>query len=224
MRWCSLGAGVDAAPERTGHRALAWRSWSPNRARAPGERNEMPTEQSPGSWHRVGPIDDTVVGRPARPSGVDETDADDTVLRVSPPARPPTSGEPSPSGRPTPRLHGVRVAGQDLSLDVPVIVGRRPTGPRVGSGPLPRLVTVPSPRHEVSGAHVDVRQHGGTVVVTDQRSTNGTRVIEPGRVPVVLRQGESLVARAGTIVDVGDGNLLEILPPQRIIPTKEPLL
>jgi pSer/pThr/pTyr-binding forkhead associated (FHA) protein len=118
----------------------------------------------------------------------------------------------------------VRVAGQDLLLDAPVVVGRRPAGPRVGSGPVPRLVTVPSPRHEVSGAHVDVRQQGGIVVVTDLRSTNGTRVTEPGRVPVVLRQGESLVARAGTIVDVGDGNLLEILPPQRIIPTKEPLL
>jgi hypothetical protein len=187
-----------------------------------GERNEMSAAQSPDPWHERPGIDDTVVGRRARPSGA--VDADDTVLRVSPPGTTATAREPNASARPAPRLHGVRVAGQDLLLDAPVVVGRRPAGPRVGSGPVPRLVTVPSPRHEVSGAHVDVRQQGGIVVVTDLRSTNGTRVTEPGRVPVVLRQGESLVARAGTIVDVGDGNLLEILPPQRIIPTKEPLL
>lgn len=182
----------------------------------------MPTEQTRDPWHELHGIDDTVVGRRARPSG--GADADDTVLRV-PPASTATPGrESTASVRPAPRLHGVRVAGRDLLLDTPVVVGRRPVAPRVGSGPAPRLVTVPSPRHEVSGAHVDVRQQGDTVVVTDLRSTNGTRVTEPGRVPVVLRQGESLVARAGTIVDIGDGNLLEILPPQRIIPTKEPLL
>ncbi|ROS54642.1 FHA domain-containing protein [Frigoribacterium sp. PhB24] len=182
----------------------------------------MPSEQSQDPWHRLHGIDDTVVRRPARSSG--GADTDDTVLRTSRHEVGPTSREPSGPGRPAPRLHGVRVAGQDLLLDAPVVVGRRPAGPRVASGPVPRLVTVPSPRHEVSGAHVDVRQQGDIVVVTDLRSTNGTRVIEPGRVPVILRQGESLVARAGTIVDVGDGNLLEILPPQRIIPTKEPLL
>ena len=203
-------------------RTLAWTSRSPTCAAATGERNDMSAEQSRDPWHELHGTDDTVVGRPVRaPGGVD---LDDTVLRTSRDGVAPTGRAPAGSGRAAPRLHGVRVAGQDILLDAPVVVGRRPAGPRVASGPVPRLVTVSSPRHEVSGAHVDVRQHGDTVVVTDLRSTNGTRVTEPGRVPVVLRQGESLVARAGTIVDVGDGNLLEILPPQRIVLTKEPLL
>lgn len=181
----------------------------------------MPVDRPRDPWHDLHGVDDTVVVRPQRPTTV--PDGEDTVLRA--PGRPSATGQGAGgSGRPAPRLHGVRVAGREVLLDVPVVVGRRPTAPRVVAGLTPRLVTVPSPTHEVSGSHVEVRQQGEIVVVTDLRSTNGTRVTEPGRVPVSLRQGESLVARAGTIVDVGDGNLLEILPPQRIIPTKEPLL
>lgn len=181
----------------------------------------MPTERPRDPWHELHGVDDTVAVRPR--GATVAPDDEDTVLRA--PGRTVTAAQgPDGSDRPAPRLHGVRVGGRDLLLDVPVVVGRRPTAPRVVAGVAPRLVEVPSSSHEVSGSHVEVRQQGETVVVTDLRSTNGTRVTEPGRVPVSLRQGESLVARAGTIVDVGDGNLLEILPPQRIIPTKEPLL
>jgi hypothetical protein len=182
----------------------------------------MPSERPRDPWHELPGVDDTVVVRPRGSTVV--PDDEDTVLRARGRSTATAAQGAGASARPAPRLHGVRVAGRDLLLDVPVVVGRRPTAPRVVAGVTPRLVEVPSPSHEVSGSHVEVRQHGETVVVTDLRSTNGTRVTEPGRVPVSLRQGESLVARAGTIVDVGDGNLLEILPPQRIIPTKEPLL
>jgi pSer/pThr/pTyr-binding forkhead associated (FHA) protein len=88
-------------------------------------------------------------------------------------------------------------------------------------GPVPQLKVVSSPRAEVSSTHVEVRQDGEAVVVTDLRSTNGTRVTIPGRQPVSLRQGESIVVLPGTIVDIGDGNRLEILPRTRIIPQEE---
>lgn len=119
------------------------------------------------------------------------------------------------------RYHRVGIGSAAIVLDTPVIVGRRPSAPRVVVGPEPRLVAVPSRTSEVSGSHVEIRQDGSAVVVTDLRSTNGTRVTIPGRLPVALRQGESIVVLAGTIVDIGDGNHLEILPLTRIIPQEE---
>jgi pSer/pThr/pTyr-binding forkhead associated (FHA) protein len=173
------------------------------------------------------PDDDTVV-RP-RPAPVAAPD-DDTVVRPrSAPAVAPTlqrTGSappaPRPPAAPSPRVHGLRVGAAVHRLDAPVVVGRRPSAPRVASGPPAVLVPVASPTSEVSSSHVRVEQLGATVVVTDLRSTNGTVVTLPGRVPVTLRQGESSVALAGTIVDVGDGNLLEILPPPRSVAQEEP--
>ena len=162
-------------------------------------------------------LDDTVlVVRGAATSSVPD---DDTVVR--PRARthdelrsaPPVP--PAPPAQPARRVHALRVGGESHRLEGPVVVGRRPAAPRVPTGAPMVLVVVPSPTGEVSGSHVRVEQVGATVVVTDLRSTNGTVVTMPGRLPVTLRQGESSVALAGTIVDVGDGNLLEILPPPR---------
>ncbi|BDZ51032.1 hypothetical protein GCM10025867_32730 [Frondihabitans sucicola] len=121
------------------------------------------------------------------------------------------------------RFHRVGIGTSILSLEVPLVIGRRPSAPRVVVGPPPRLTVVASPRAEVSATHVEIRQEGSAVVVTDLRSTNGTRVIIPGRQPVALRQGDSIVVLAGTIVDIGDGNRLEILPLTRIIPQEEPI-
>jgi hypothetical protein len=56
------------------------------------------------------------------------------------------------------------------------------------------------------------------VIVTDLKSTNGTIVAIPGFSAQKLRQGESVVVSAGTVVDIGDGNLVEILPVERIAP------
>lgn len=150
------------------------------------------------------PDDDTVV-RP-RAATVDGRRA---ALSVPPP---PPAVPPVPPAR---RVHALRVGGEAHRLEGPVVVGRRPAAPRVPTGAPIVLVVVPSPTGEVSSSHVRVEQVGATVVVTDLRSTNGTVVTMPGRLPVTLRQGESSVALAGTIVDVGDGNLLEILPPPR---------
>ncbi|WP_348787813.1 FHA domain-containing protein [Leifsonia sp. NPDC080035] len=112
---------------------------------------------------------------------------------------------------PPPTSFGLRgPTGDILPLDVPVLVGRRPTPPRVDVGVLPRLLTVPSPTQEVSGTHVRIEQSGDAVVVTDLRSTNGTRLLRPGSDPVALRPGESAVVLRGTAVEIGDGNIIEI--------------
>lgn len=109
-----------------------------------------------------------------------------------------------------------------VSLDIPALVGRRPMAPRIPGRELPRLVRVSSPLSEVSGTHLEVRQDGASVVVTDLRSTNGTVVRMPGARPLKLRQGESVVVRPGTLVDIGDGNILEILPPPRLAVPGDP--
>ena len=80
----------------------------------------------------------------------------------------------------------------------------------------PRLVAVQSPQREVSETHVEVRQLGGSVIVTDLRSTNGSIVQLPGNAARKLRQGESVVVSAGTLVDIGDGNIIRILPRRRL--------
>ncbi len=101
---------------------------------------------------------------------------------------------------------------EPVLLDVPCIVGRNPRAPRVVRGRSPRLVRVASASNEVSATHLEVLQLGATVVVTDLDSTNGSIVRVPGRAPRMLRQGESVAVTPGTVVDIGDGNLLEILP------------
>jgi len=97
-----------------------------------------------------------------------------------------------------------------MELDVPIVIGRRPALQRVESGVAPRLVTVQSPEQEVSSTHVRVEQSGDAVVVTDLRSTNGTRVHRPGGSAERLRPGESTVVLPGTVVEIGDGNIIEI--------------
>ncbi|WP_286279471.1 FHA domain-containing protein [Naasia aerilata] len=102
--------------------------------------------------------------------------------------------------------------GQVYRLDTPVYIGRKPSSPRIVTGTLPRLLRIASPSMEVSSTHVELRQEGTSVVVTDMRSTNGTFVSQPGATPIKLRQGESMVVSPGTLVDIGDGNVIEILP------------
>ena len=110
-------------------------------------------------------------------------------------------------------LRGLHQANdQQFTLATPYILGRRPRLPRLSRGQPPRLITVDSPTSAVSGTHLEIRQLGEAVVVTDLGSTNGTRVTSgPGR-SQRLSAGSSLVVLPGTRVDIGDGNIIEILP------------
>ena len=110
-------------------------------------------------------------------------------------------------------LRGPRHANdQEFTLATPFILGRRPRSPRVSRGQLPKLITVDSPTSAVSGTHLEIRQLGDAVIVTDLGSTNGTRVTSGPGGTQRMPPGSSLVVLPGARVDIGDGNIIEILP------------
>ncbi|HEV7185089.1 MAG TPA: FHA domain-containing protein [Leifsonia sp.] len=113
---------------------------------------------------------------------------------------------PMPPGRFAVRLG----SGDSYTLDVPLLIGRRPALPRVASGAEPRLIAVSSPDQQVSSTHVQIEQVGDAVVVTDLRSTNGTVVSPLGGHASRLRPGQSMVVLPGAVVEIGDGNIIEI--------------
>jgi len=96
-------------------------------------------------------------------------------------------------------------------VDAPVYVGRQPRSPRVTGPMLPRLVRVESPSREVSATHIELRPTPHGLVLTDLQSTNGTVVRQPGSGVRRLESGESLPVAPGTLIDIGDGNVIEIL-------------
>jgi len=155
-----------------------------------------------------GDLDDTIVGR----QGPASTD----VAASAPPRAPAAPARPS-TPAPQPARYGFRIGRSERTvlLDVAAYVGRSPSSPRISTGELPKLIRVQSPQGEVSGTHLEIRQLGTSVIVTDLRSTNGSTVSVPGSAPRSLRQGEAMVVTPGTLVDIGDGNVIEILPLQR---------
>ncbi|WP_186377153.1 FHA domain-containing protein [Curtobacterium pusillum] len=184
-------------------------------------------------------IDDTVVRRARAPRAADLADhvLGDTVIRPVPPdasASEDTLVRPTAAPRalhvpaddpavsapaPTTRVPSIRVGDRTLRLDRPVIVGRRPGLPRIVQGPTPELVTVPSPSGQVSSSHVLLHAEGEAAVVDDLRSTNGTVVRPAGAAPFRMPAGASNVVLTGTVVEIGDGNVIEILSPHlRIAP------
>lgn len=107
----------------------------------------------------------------------------------------------------------VRIGTQTpFELHVPVCIGRRPRGPRQLSGDQVILAEVPSPTREVSASHLFIVQRGREVVATDLQSTNGTAVTLPGSPRIKLKQGDSIVLPPYSRVEIGDGNVIEILP------------
>lgn len=185
-------------------------------------------------------LDDTRLSVPGVAAVAPESDLHDTVWRgdrAGAPRRaahgaPPALVEPP---APQPRLFPVRhpsfetdlvpeatpvlpgayravlADGTQLPLDTPVYLGRKPSIPRIHSGPPPRLVTLPSPGREMSATHLELKVVGGALVASDMRSTNGTVVHLPGAPPRTLVRGESAVIVAGTRIDLGEGAVLDIV-------------
>jgi hypothetical protein len=193
-------------------------------------------------------LDDTV----ARPPGRGRADAgsvvdlDDTITlqRLSPvgeeppalveppPAlvEPPSSVVPEPTpnvwSQPLPALpppFRMRLAdGTLVPLDQPVYLGRKPSVPRIHPGGTPLLVTLDSPQREVSSTHLELTTVGGTIVATDTKSTNGSVLRIPGAEPRTLIGGESVVVIPGTVIELGDSNLIELLAPDPDAATPDP--
>lgn len=186
----------------------------------------------------VDDTEDTIIRprRAPRVASVTGVDLDETVLAPPPelvePPEPPVAARPLSSVAPFPpprarvapterrpaapavtRFFRIRLGDAVFSLEAPAFVGRHPSTPRILGTSAVRLVRVVSPNREVSATHASFRQEGGAVVVTDLDSTNGTAVAVPGKDPVVLRQGDSLVVLPGSRVLLGDGVVVEILEP-----------
>ncbi|WP_374945779.1 FHA domain-containing protein [Agreia sp.] len=108
----------------------------------------------------------------------------------------------------------VLASGDVVSLDRPVIVGRRPRPQRVQGDVLPHLVTVSSPEQDVSRSHLEVRVEGRHVLVVDLDTTNGSVLHRAATPPLRLSPGEAVLVLNGDIVDIGDGVtlLFEDLP------------
>ena len=91
-----------------------------------------------------------------------------------------------------------------------VLVGRSPSVSKISSGQVPRLVTIPGDK-DISRNHAQLSLEGGTVVVTDLHSRNGTSIILPGKSPQSLRAGEPTPVIPGTVVDLGGGVRLTVI-------------
>lgn len=184
--------------------------------RSAGDRGDRLTWFVDSSAHEPA-VDDTVlVGDSSRLS----TAGSDTVVRpntaigdtVVLPSSPPRLGSDLPEqGEALPR-YAFRLGAVSYRLDDPYYLGRQPRAPRIHSGGPPTLIAVPSPTRSVSGTHLEIRQDGDAVVVTDLGSTNGTMLLPPAGAKERLRHGTSRAVVPGTKLDIGDGNIVEILP------------
>ena len=163
--------------------------------------------------------DDTVITQDETVISANETviSADDTI--ISPPVEEPVPTQPirrvtdGPAAPPRQTVaFALRlVTGARYSLSSAVVLGRAPRVVRQRAEDAVQLVIVPSREGRVSSTHAELRQVGDVVVVTDLRSTNGTRVSLPSGVSRQLAPGDSMSLGEGAIVDIGDGNRIEVL-------------
>lgn len=116
-------------------------------------------------------------------------------LRPPPPPPPPAASSPRPVI--------VLPDGSHESLEDAIVVGRSPSVAGVPAGQLPRLVTVTSIDQDISRSHVRIALEGGTVVVTDLHSRNGTVVTGADGATHKLRAGEPTPVIAGASIDLG---------------------
>lgn len=113
---------------------------------------------------------------------------------------------------PPPAAHHarMRIPGRpSIPLDRTVIIGSRPRLTRVQGGNVPQLVTVQSPKGEISRSHVEIRVEHAAVLAVDLNSTNGTVLMRVGADPLRLHPGEAYMLVHGDRIDLGDGVTLE---------------
>ncbi|BDZ56096.1 hypothetical protein GCM10025870_31690 [Agromyces marinus] len=114
-----------------------------------------------------------------------------------------------------------RPAAQGLALRLPdgsiepivgeLVLGRAPAIGRVTGTSIPRPVVIGAGDPDISRTHLRVAVEGGTVVVTDLESRNGTHVVAPGQSPVRLRPTEPTPVLADTVIDLGGGWSVQVV-------------
>ncbi|WP_225752948.1 FHA domain-containing protein [Actinotalea sp. Marseille-Q4924] len=162
------------------------------------------------------PTDATVAAVPGPAGAPDDADHDGTTVLSSDVVAlrrqlPEWAGDgvPGPLAVPAPNRPApakIRLSsGLVVSLNRPVLLGRAPQVSRVSNREMPRLITVASPRQDISRTHAEVRMDGDDVLVTDLRSTNGVLLLRQGHGPQRLHPGEPTVVEPGVSVDLGEG-------------------
>jgi hypothetical protein len=208
-----LGAGQGLGLGAVSGNALFWTLDGVARTTSPADDGRVAPETAaiPGRLRDPEPLEADTILRPRQA-------VQDTVIirRRGHREEPAEAGQAPPPPMPDPvperARYGFRLPdGGECRLDAVYHLGRRPRPPRISAGPPPRLVPVPSRTNTVSGTHLEIRQEGDSVVVTDLGSTNGTVVIPPRGRKRRLGPGQSLAVAPGTTVDIGDGNIIEIL-------------
>lgn len=119
--------------------------------------------------------------------------------------KPKTAADTPPAAPVAPNVSLVLADGSREPLSQPILVGRSPSVSQVSGGKLPKLITVGGADQDISRTHVRFVLEGGTVVVTDLHSRNGTTIAMPGKDPQKLRAGEPTSVIVGTVVDLGGG-------------------
>jgi hypothetical protein len=150
-----------------------------------------------------------------KPDADDKTVVVDEIVKLrakrsaglAPPTTPPTVVAPVATAPVTasPNRQNLSLELPDGSrqpLDAVVLVGRAPSAP--ADGPPSRLVRLEGDG-DISRNHARVAVEGGTVVVTDLGSRNGTIVRIPGRAAQKLREGEPTPVLVDTVIDFGGG-------------------
>lgn len=104
--------------------------------------------------------------------------------------------------------------GSTAEVDRAVLLGRAPSA-HLSSARAPRLMTVPSPSHDISRTHVEIAPEDWQIVVTDLGSTNGTVLVRPGSGKrQQLPPGESVPVPLQSLLELGDGVAILIDFPQ----------
>ncbi len=93
--------------------------------------------------------------------------------------------------------------GSEVEASRTIIIGRDEWA-APDDGDLIRHVSVPSPKKQISGDHLELALVGDELVARDLDSTNGTIVITQEQPPRLLHNGETTPLQAGDILDLGE--------------------
>jgi hypothetical protein len=167
------------------------------------EITEVPRPEEPAPAESPAPVaeDSTVVVdeiaqlRAKRSAGIAPP-----ILSAAGAATPEPAPAPSPEPEPRPRLSLELPDGVRQPIDYSVLVGRAPGLP---DGIPTRVLRFAD--GDISRNHARIAVEGGTVVVTDLGSRNGTVVRIPGRAAQKLRGHEPTPVLPGTVIDFGGG-------------------
>jgi hypothetical protein len=192
-------ADDDGEPEAVAEREAAARDENAERA-----EEETPDAPEPIV---VDPEDRTVVmaSRQKRPPVAGDHDGQTVLTSDIAELRSRRAASATPPPPPAPVVSLVLASGAREPLTQPILVGRAPSVTQVSGGRMPRLLTVGGTDQDISRTHVRFALEGGTVVVTDLHSRNGTTIAMPGKDPQQLRAGEPTSVISGTVIDLGSG-------------------